>query len=333
MQARSALLVGGGAVGIDHHLPRIRGLLGIERVCVVEPDPARRRALEARFARSRGLRVAPAIPDPAAPAGERLALAVIASPPRFHLEGYQGVAARAEQVLIEKPIAADVASAERIAAQARASGQRVLVNLIRRALGAYRLIRELRRERTFGELERVVLAEGSVFRWPSVSLAPFSRELGGGGVLMDTGPHALDLLLQVFQGLALERAWMDASAPAVEANCTLELIGDAEIPVELVLSRNRNLSNTARFQFSEALLRAGVRDERIEVIPRRGSPYEIRPVGGGVDASFAGLFDAFYRRFLLARDPEGPGPDESLAALRIIERAYQIAHPMPGAFA
>src|SRR3546814_20714098 len=86
---------------------------------------------------------------------------------------------------------------------------------------------------------------------------------------MDTGPHTIDLLLQVFYSLSLTSSEMDApvtaNGKAIEANCRLTLVGDGHVPIELTLSRNRNLSNKAYFQFARALVTADVRDNTMEI--------------------------------------------------------------------
>jgi predicted dehydrogenase len=322
---RRAILIGCGAVAVDHHLPRIQALLGIRNVVLVERDAARREWLAKTVARGPGLEISARVPD------GRFALAVIATPPAYHADGYAAVADRSDAVLIEKPLALGVAEAEAIVRHAEASGVPVYVNLIRRGLESYRLLRELLEQEDFGALQQVSFAEGGVFSWNATSLGSFSREQGGGGVLMDTGAHALDLLLQVFAQLELEEAWMDAEGGGIEANCTLGLRADKGVPVTLCLSRNRHLSNRCVFEFEGATCTLDVRDEGIDVRRSGGAHYTIRPAGalpGAVD--FNALFDRFYRDRLLGGEREGVGPQQSLAALRVIEDAYTRAAPMSG---
>lgn len=52
---------------------------------------------------------------------------------------------------------------------------------------------------------------------------------------------------------------------AIEANCVLHLRADEDLPVSLALSRNRNFSNQARFEFEGAVVNVDVRDNSLRV--------------------------------------------------------------------
>ena len=324
-----SMLIGGGAVAIDFHLPRLLAVLGAERVEIVESDPGRRAVIAARFRRDQRIVVAEA-----ADFTRQRDLVVIATPPKFHADYFHAVSGSARGVVIEKPVAIDVAKAQGML-DATASGETtVWVNLLRRCLTSFRLLRELWREQRFGALESVELHEGRIYAWQATSLGSFSKELNGGGVMMDTGPHVLDLLLQVFDELTLEQAWIDGEALGIEANATLALRGDG-IPVSLQMSRNRNLSNCAVFEFEQARCRIGVCDDQIAVTTRAGSEFTIQSSRGDSSApnpNFADLFDRFYVDKLLADDNSGVGIEESLVALRLIEAAYATAEPMRAGF-
>ncbi len=323
------MLIGGGAVAIEFHLPRLLAILGATRVEIVESDPRRCAELSERFRRDHRVEVA-LKPD----FGCERDLVIIATPPKFHADYFHAVSASARGVVIEKPVAIDVAKAQGIGLAISSQGPTVWVNLLRRCLTSFRLLRDLWLEQRFGALESVELHEGRVYTWEAASLGSFSKDLNGGGVMMDTGPHVLDLLLQVFDELSLEHAWIDGEARGIEANATLALRGDG-VPVTVQMSRNRNLSNTAVFEFEQAQCRIGVCDDQIAVTTRAGSEFTIRSGAGDSSApapTFADLFDRFYVEKLLANDNTGVGIDESLAALRVIEAAYATANPMRGGF-
>lgn len=321
------MLIGGGAVAVEFHLPRLLAVLDAERVEIVESDPGRRAELAKRFRRECRVEVVEQ-PD----FGRPIDLAVIATPPKFHADYFHAISATARGVVIEKPVAIDVAKAEGIREVIASGGPTLWVNLLRRCLTSFRLLREFWLEQRFGALESVELHEGRVYAWQATSLGSFSKELNGGGVMMDTGPHVLDLLLQVFEELSLEHAWIDGEERGVEANATLALRGDG-IPVTVQMSRNRNLSNSAVFDFEQARCRIGVCDDHIAVTPRVGSAFTIQAGDPALPApTFADLFDRFYVEKLLADDVSGVGIEESLAALRVIEAAYATAVPMREGF-
>lgn len=324
MRSTIAAIIGGGAVGIDFHLPRLRGCCRASEVIVVEPSDQRRAELQAKLG-SNGISLVRDLP-----ASGHFSVAVVATPPKFHLGYVEQLAGRCDQLLVEKPLARTSEEARQIVGLTDGSGTKTFVCHIRRALHSFRSIRQLISDGVFGPLQTVRVYEGGVYRWRAASLGSFSRDLNGGGVLMDTGPHTIDLLLQVFDSLSLTSSEMDApvtaSGKAIEANCWLTLVGDGRIPIELTLSRNRNLSNKAYFQFERALVTADVRDNTMEI--SIGDACRIRgvPVAGQTAAlSFADLFDGFYREYVVPNDNHAVSPSAALPGLQVIDDAYAKA--------
>ena len=213
---KPALIVGCGAVALGFHFARIQALIRTPQLYLCEVDPLRFEYVEKRW--KSNPRVSPVREIPAQTA---FSLVLIATPPKFHYEYYEQIAERTDALLIEKPLTISVNEAEAIDFSSREKKVMVFVNLLRRLLINYRLLRDIYRSKRFGELRSVRLSEGGVFNWDAASMGSFSRELNGGGVLMDTGPHALDLLFQVFDTLELESSLMDSwgKERSIEANC------------------------------------------------------------------------------------------------------------------
>jgi hypothetical protein len=152
---------------------------------------------------------------------------------------------------------------------------------------------------------------------------------------MDTGPHVLDLLLQVFDELQLIDASMDAwgTTTAIEANCVLNILGDGKIPCRVALSRNRNLSNQAVFDFEDAEVVLRVRDNHIVVNTKQGSTYRMMPDHADhTPIAYPKFFDMFYERFLIPGDNSEVTPELSLKAIELIEQAYIGASTLPEGF-
>lgn len=327
-ESRTAVIVGGGAVGIDFHLPCLRDVAGVQDVVVVEPAAARRGELAARLGGVPGVRLLEALPREGS-----FGYAVIATPPCFHQEYVEQLSRRCELLIIEKPLARTAAEGRTILAQlAAAEAAPAVVCHVRRALGSFRQVRALCASGLLGALVAVEVNEGGVFRWRAASIGSFSRQMNGGGVLLDTGPHTLDLLLQVFDDLRLDAAWMDAPmnepGRAIEANCLLELRAGA-IPVTLALSRNREFSNTAVFRFERGEAVADVRDNGLRV---SAGGVDLAGFASGRRLSFADLFTAFYRERVLGGDAAGVRPADALAGLELIDAAYREARPMTGGY-
>ena len=111
-------VVGVGSLG-QHHARIYAELPGTRLVGVVDAD--RRRAQE--IAARHGARV---FPDPGAPAAE-IDLATVATPTTAHESAALPLIEAGVPVLVEKPIAADVAAAERLIAAAGSRGLPLMV--------------------------------------------------------------------------------------------------------------------------------------------------------------------------------------------------------------
>jgi len=326
----NVLIVGAGAMAINHHLPRFIDILGCRHVYILETNPQRRAALSKRFESDTKIELIDQLPDPK----DIYDLVLISTPPKFHFEYFELLQANADVFLIEKPLTINADEARIICQIASEKEKKVFVHLIRRTLKAYTLIKSLWELGLFGELKSVRLFEGEVFNWDAVSMGSFSNELNGGGVLMDTGPHAIDLLFQVFKEIKLIESRMDALAPAVEANCVLKLSADKGIPVLLSLSRNRNFSNETVFDFEKAEVRVGVRNNDIKVNLKNNVSFLAAPgdmiFNHCVD--FSSLIDDYYNKYILARINNGVGPDDSLKIAELIDAAYSNAELIKGGF-
>ena len=99
-------------------------------------------------------------------------------------------------------------------------GDRSAVGLMRRFFPAVRTLKAMLEARIIGEVRRFHCFEGGTFRWPVRSSSYFERETSGGGVLMDLGPHLLDLLLW-WLGTPSQVAYADDAMGGVEANCRI----------------------------------------------------------------------------------------------------------------
>lgn len=119
----------------------------------------------------------------------------VATPPSSHAEYVAMAAAAGKPVYVEKPLARDVAEGEAIVRACEAAGVPLFVAFYRRALPRFEFVRGLIQGGTLGALTFVRLElsttapsgpESAGWRW--------DPEIGGDGLLLDLGSHALDLL-------------------------------------------------------------------------------------------------------------------------------------------
>jgi predicted dehydrogenase len=140
---------------------------------------------------------------------------VIAAPPRSHAEQVIDALTSNVHVLCEKPMAMDVAECERIVSAASASSKTTTIAFCHRFEPAVRRLHELIRDGVLGELVlfRCVFAyrlEDDVRSWLRDSA------LSGGGVLADSGTHAIDLFRYLVGEVNEVTCFMSRTKPSVE---------------------------------------------------------------------------------------------------------------------
>jgi UDP-N-acetylglucosamine 3-dehydrogenase len=165
-------LIGLGMMG-RHHARVLGELDGVELVAVADPggDP---------HGVARGMDVLPDAPSLAA-AG--IDMAVVAVPTAWHEEVALALAEAGVHVLVEKPLAPDTASAERIAG---AFEQRGLVGCVGHIERYNPALQELKRRLESGEL-------GDVYQVVTRRQGPFPARIADVGVVKDLATHDIDL--------------------------------------------------------------------------------------------------------------------------------------------
>ncbi|WP_254546236.1 Gfo/Idh/MocA family protein [Halomarina pelagica] len=120
---------------------------------------------------------------------------IIATPNRFHEEYAVSAFESGLDVFLEKPLAHNLRSAERIAKAAEKADGIGMVGFLNRFNDAVRVFKHYQRQGRFGEVTHVeanyvrrrgVPGRGSWFT---------NKEISGGGALVDIGVHAIDLAL------------------------------------------------------------------------------------------------------------------------------------------
>ena len=122
---------------------------------------------------------------------------IVATPNAFHEEVACAALEAGLDVLVEKPLAHTVESAERIAAAAREASGFCMVGFVMRFADVTREVETLRQAGAFGDVSHVH-ANYVRRKVPSLDRGWFVDErLSGGGALIDVGVHVLDLALHV----------------------------------------------------------------------------------------------------------------------------------------
>jgi len=249
-EARTAALVGCGAVAELSYAKALKRLPALRTrfVCDLNTESARRVAamLDAEVVDF-------------AEALERAQVIIVATPPASHF-GLVGQAIEAGRtVLCEKPFVATAQQANDLVRCAADRHVDLFVGHFRRCYPAVRAARDLVATRALGEVLAIDVVEGGRFAWPSRSR--YVEEDRAGGVLFDTGSHAIDMAL-FMAGLDtaplvvdVQHVRRDRQEPAHEiaAEFTINCDGRA-VRAKAHLSRFRVLGNRIRLLCERATL-------------------------------------------------------------------------------
>lgn len=239
-------IVGCGAVTERAHLPALIRLAPYFNVAVlVDQSPERARLLADRF------------PDPPTcqtktdDLGGKVDVALVATPPHTHQEIVCALLQQGIHVFCEKPLGRTVAECRAMLEAAKDGSGSLYVAYNRRYFRSWRLLYELVEKGIAGRLLALHYEEGSAFNWPVASRTVFDPVLSGGGVLLDSGVHAIDLVLWLIGEMPRVLHYEDDYRGGVEANA-LAILGLGDRISTVRLSRTHTLLNRVVATFEDA---------------------------------------------------------------------------------
>ncbi|MBX5272708.1 Gfo/Idh/MocA family oxidoreductase [Rhizobium sp. NLR17b] len=122
---------------------------------------------------------------------------IIATPNFLHGEDAFKAISHGLPILLEKPVAHDIAAAREIAARAGQAGVPVHLNLPQPLRPSMQLIKAAIADDRFGQIRSIDVAMLRHAAIPGFGTWFTQKRLSGGGVLADYGPHMLDLALHL----------------------------------------------------------------------------------------------------------------------------------------
>lgn len=320
-------VIGCGGVAAIGHLPAAVASPRCRVTALVDANRERAQALAEKFQ-------VPRVETDFRAVLDEVDAAIVAVPHSLHVSLGSALLAAGKHVLLEKPLATTAAECDQLIAAAGASHATLCVGLMRRYLRHVPVVTRLLQTRAFGPLVSFDVQEGNVYDWPVQSDSFWRRETAGGGVLLDTGAHTLDLLLQWLGEVEL-LSYRDDQYGGVEADCQMELATPAGARGQVRLSRSANLRNSAILRCEDGVIEADLRMNRLAITTPDGS----RIVGGVSDApsewdltpqGFIELFPLQLEAWLSALQAGGPPPvpaSEAARSIRLIEACYRQRQP------
>ncbi len=174
--------------------------------------------------------------------------AIVALPHFFHKTTSVDAMRLGIDVFCEKPMAMNSAECDEIETVVSETGRVFTVNMFRRLFPSLKEIKHMVEAGTLGAARAFEITEGGPYGWPAMSFSFFDRKIAGGGVLMDSGVHTLDLLQWLLGETRVVEFFDDASADGVECDCVANLTaGNAQ--GSLRMSRSVAMPNVYRLEF------------------------------------------------------------------------------------
>ena len=260
--------------------------------------------------------------------------AIIALPHVLHTSAAVELLSRRKPVLIEKPMANTSDECEEIIKMAAATSTILGVGLMRRFLWAHRFTKEIMTRGILGSIESFDFKEGAIYNWPVASDFFFRKDAAGGGVLIDTGAHTIDSLLDWLGDFA-EVKYFDDAEGGVEANCLLQLKMRSGATGTVELSRTRQLRNTAIIHCEHASVEVALGGNELN-LTLRGQPQVLRGVTANLNRprenqnylrTIADQLQDWVDAINENRHPFVTG-ESAARSIRLIETCYKARKPL-----
>ncbi|MCB0213873.1 MAG: Gfo/Idh/MocA family oxidoreductase [Anaerolineae bacterium] len=170
---------------------------------------------------------------------EPLDAVTITTPPVFHREMVVAALEKGLDVLVEKPLAPSLKDVEVIVGAAKQSDRIVMVEQTLRYNPTFWQVAELIRSGVIGEIKRIhaALLNLGARAWAPDSTWFFDPEIAGGGALLDSGVHMVDLVRHMsgsnLADLNGELVYTNLSPVEEEATLTAWLENDVQATIDL----------------------------------------------------------------------------------------------------
>lgn len=314
-------IIGCGAVTARSHLPSLAHFQDVQVKALVDLDKVRAKELATAFGIPHAVSDYREVLD-------KFDAAIIALPHHLHAPIGIELLQQGKHILLEKPMALTTKECDDLLAAAEQGKVIMGIGLVRRYLHAHRFVRQVLQDRLLGEIQSFDVQEGCQYGWPVTSDFFFRRDKAGGGVLMDTGAHVVDSLLWWLGDCNVE-SYEDDSCGGVEADCRAVLALPSGATGKIVLSRLRDLRNTAVIKGSQGILEVSMLSNQV-TLRTKGQSMEL---SGSVNAAgmkkspqttvdlFVAQFDEWLKA-IRGEPSEYVSGEEGRRSIALIETCY-----------
>ena len=264
-------LIGAGA--ISHHHAQACGSISGAKLFAADPNPEARDRFKKDFPDARLYTNADDML--AEPRGEH-DVVVVATPPRLHVPEALKALQSGRSVLVEKPLAMNVAEAERLLETATASGLHIgsCVNRFQ-SWPPNRAVRKRIREGALGKVYLVDWihrnsCQRTGIEYQNGSWWFLDSRQNGGGTLMDWGPYDFDVMLTLFEPVAVTVDHALCEHPDLPEPIPEGVVFDTETQVVAALTLHSPDGAPIRVRYERTSGTHGAPEERVGVYGEKG---------------------------------------------------------------
>jgi predicted dehydrogenase len=320
-------IIGAGAITQVAHLPVLRKLKGVQVVGICDADLPKARALAERF------QVRDAFADiEELLEYEQLDAVAICTPNHLHEPHVVAALSAGLHVLVERPLALNLAGAQRLLRQAEKRNKLLAVGMNHRYRTDVQLVRSFLQSGELGKLESV---RGSwhVFRPTRAQLGwRQRRDEAGGGAMLDLGHAILDLALWLANNPTPVRVSASLhgseSARGVENSGSAFVICEGDLSIFIDVTWH-HVGEGERFGLGVRAAKGTAGINPLHVWKElHGVPTDVAPTGAiSRENAFSASYRAEWAHFLAVLQGEAKPFDnaEQLTLHRIIDAIYKSA--------
>jgi predicted dehydrogenase len=244
----------------------------------------------------------------------------VATPVYLHCDHVIRAAEHGKHVLCEKPMAMNVDECRRMMEACHQNGVKLEVCFLLRFHPQYREIKQWIEN---GDLGEIIQARCSLLKWYPIEEGLWRRDpaRAGGGVLMDMGPHAIDLLSYLLGDVSKVTAFIDSRIGGWEVEETATVLMQTKTGVHVIASTSFVIPHGG------SMLEIYGSKGTVLITGGKVKTYigdDVREVSGASENLYTPQVEHFVRYINGKEDPVAPGV-AGLRNIQIISAAYESA--------
>ena len=257
MKNSKILLIGCGQIAQNMHLPAILKFFKRKNVAILEKDINTLKSACSSF------KIETSYKDMSEVDFNNYSFVVLAVPYQLNYDILNILLEYDIKILCEKPVVSNYKDYLTLKAKIQKSKAEIFINQTRRfsplAIDIKKILINVNDNFNLGDLKSVSYSDGSKFDWDSTSGFYFKNQQG---VLLDRGPHAIDLIGWMLEDdLVVKEFFKDSNKFLPESHTFIKLESkQKKIPINITLSWKYKLANQVIIAFENGKIIFGVND-------------------------------------------------------------------------